>query len=159
MAEQTLQSIGLAPERATVLIDDALSDGVTDDELQQVDAADGGIMAALSDVDLKPSDGMVEEAKRGLAWRDEHGRGGTAVGVARARDIANRKSLSPETVSRMVSFFSRHEGNKKADGFSPGEDGFPSNGRIAWALWGGDAGMTWARSKFEQLKNAREVAK
>jgi hypothetical protein len=38
MAEQTLQSIGLTPERAALLIEDALSDGVTDDELQQVDA-------------------------------------------------------------------------------------------------------------------------
>jgi hypothetical protein len=159
MADQTLQSIGLSPERSRALLDDALASGVTDDELHQVDAADADIMAALSDVDLTPSEGMKEEARRGLDWRKEHGRGGTPVGIARARDIANGKSLSPETVSRMVSFFSRHEGNKKADGFSPGEDGFPSNGRIAWALWGGDAGQTWARSKFEQLRNAREVAK
>ena len=56
-------------------------------------------------------------------------------------------------------FFARHEVDKKGTGFSPGEDGFPSNGRIAWALWGGDAGMSWARSKYEQLQNAREVAK
>ena len=160
MADQTLQSIGLSPERSKALIDDALGNGVSDDEIEQVDAeADFDVAAALSDVDLKPSAGMIEEAKRGLAWRDEHNRGGTAVGVARARDIANGKNLSPETVSRMVSFFSRHEGNKKAEGFSPGEDGFPSNGRIAWALWGGDAGQSWAQSKFEQLKNAREVAK
>lgn len=160
MADQTLQSIGLSPERSKALIDDALGNGVTDAELQQVDAeADLGIQAALSDVDLKPSAGMIEEAKRGLAWRDEHNRGGTAVGVARARDIANGKNLSPETVSRMVSFFSRHEVDKKGTGFSPGEDGFPSNGRIAWALWGGDAGQSWARSKYEQLQNAREVAK
>jgi hypothetical protein len=127
--------------------------------LQQVDAeGDADLIAALSDVDLTPTDGMVEEARRGLAWRDEHGRGGTAVGIARARDIANRKKLSPETVSRMTSFFSRHEVDKKGTGFSPGEDGFPSNGRIAWALWGGDAGQTWAASKYEQLQNAREVA-
>ena len=160
MADQTLQSIGLSPERSKALIDDALGNGVTDAELQQVDAeADLEIEAALSDVDLKPSAGMIEEAKRGLAWRDEHNRGGTAVGVARARDIANGKNLSPETVSRMVSFFSRHEVDKKGTGFSPGEDGFPSNGRIAWALWGGDAGQSWARSKYEQLQNAREVAK
>jgi len=155
--DQTLQSIGLSPERSRALIDDALGSGVTDDELQQVDAADGDIMAALSDVDLTPSEGMKEEAQRGLDWRKEHGRGGTPVGIARARDIANGKSLSPETVGSMVRFFARHEGNKKAEGFSPGEDGFPSNGRIAWALWGGDAGETWARSKYEQLQNAREV--
>lgn len=45
MADQTLQSIGLTPERATLLIEDALGNGVTDDELQQVDATAGEMMA------------------------------------------------------------------------------------------------------------------
>lgn len=160
MADQTLQSIGLSPERSRALIDDALGNGVTDAELQQVDAeGESDIEAALSDVDLTPSAGMREEAQRGLDWRSEHGRGGTPVGIARARDIANGRSLSPETVGSMVRFFARHEVDKKGTGFSPGEDGFPSNGRIAWALWGGDAGMSWANAKYEQLQNAREVAK
>ena len=90
------------------------------------------------DINTKPTDEMAEEAKRGLDWRKEHGRGGTLIGVARARDISNRKELSINTVRRMYSFFSRHEVDKKAEGFSPGEDGYPSAGRIAWALWGGD---------------------
>ena len=93
----------------------------------------------------KPTDGMVEEAKRGLEWRREFGRGGTEVGIARARDIQGGKNLSESTIKRMHSFFSRHEVDKKAEGFRPGEDGYPSNGRIAWALWGGDAGQRWAR--------------
>lgn len=93
----------------------------------------------------KPTDGMVEEAKRGLEWRREFGRGGTEVGIARARDIQSGKNLSESTVKRMHSFFSRHEVDKKAEGFRPGEKGYPSNGRIAWALWGGDAGQRWAR--------------
>ena len=100
----------------------------------------------------KPTSGMVEEAKRGLEWRSEFGRGGTAVGIARARDISNGKNLSKDTVKRMFSFFSRHEVDKKAKGFRPGEDGFPSNGRIAWALWGGDAGFSWSRKITERLK-------
>lgn len=91
-----------------------------------------------------PTAGMVEEAKRGLAWRREFGRGGTEIGVARARDISNGKDLPLETVKRVSSFFARHEVDKQAEGFRPGEDGYPSNGRIAWALWGGDAGKTWA---------------
>ena len=100
----------------------------------------------------KPTSGMVEEAKRGLDRRSEFGRGGTAVGIARARDISNGKNLSKDTVKRMFSFFSRHEVDKKAKGFRPGEDGFPSNGRIAWALWGGDAGFSWSRKITERLK-------
>lgn len=99
----------------------------------------------------KPTAGMREEAERGLAWRREFNRGGTAVGVARARDIANGKNLSDDTVRRMHSYFSRHEVDKKGQGFSPGEDGFPSAGRIAWALWGGDPGKTFAETITTRL--------
>lgn len=100
----------------------------------------------------KPTAGMKAEADRGLEWRREHGRGGTAVGIARARDIMNDKELSEDTVLRMYSFFSRHEVDKKAEGFKPGEDGFPSNGRIAWALWGGDAGFSWSKRIRDRLE-------
>jgi hypothetical protein len=91
-----------------------------------------------------PTDEMAAEAERGLEWRREYGRGGTEVGVARARDIANKRDLSMDTVRRMNSYFARHEVDKEAEGFRPGEDGYPSAGRIAWALWGGDAGQSWA---------------
>jgi hypothetical protein len=94
----------------------------------------------------KPTDGMVAEAERGLAWRREYGRGGTEVGLARARDISNRKNLPIDTVKRMKAYFDRHEVDKKGKGWSPGEDGYPSTGRIAWALWGGDPGWTWAKA-------------
>jgi len=99
----------------------------------------------------KPTDGMKSEAQKGLDWRKEHGRGGTEVGIARARDITNGKNLSNDTIKRMYSFFSRHEVDKKAEGFRPGEDGYPSNGRIAWALWGGDAGFSWSKKIMNQL--------
>ena len=91
-----------------------------------------------------PNEAMADEAQRGLDWRREFGRGGTEVGIARARDISNRVNLSMDTVRRMASYFARHEVDKEAEGFRPGEDGYPSNGRIAWALWGGDAGQSWA---------------
>jgi len=100
----------------------------------------------------KPTKGMIVEAQKGLDWRKEHGRGGTAVGIARARDIVNGKNLSESTVKRMYSFFSRHEVDKQGEGFTPDEDGFPSNGRIAWALWGGDAGFTWSKAIVDRLK-------
>lgn len=104
-------------------------------------------------ISFTPTDGMVREAKKGLEWRSKFGRGGTMVGVARARDISNRKQLSASTAKRMFSFFSRHEVDKKAQGFRPGEKGYPSNGRIAWALWGGDAGYAWARKKVQQIES------
>jgi HK97 family phage portal protein len=117
---------------------------------------------ALEDVDTKPTSEMAELANRGLALREEYGRGGTAVGVARARDIGNRANLSPETVRRMHAFFSRHRVDLDAEGAQPGEDGYPSAGAIAWMLWGGDpsnpdgAGAGWAARKVEELDVASE---
>lgn len=105
----------------------------------------------------KPTSGMKSEAQKGLDWRKEHGRGGTAVGIARARDLVNGKELPEPTVKRMFSFFSRHEVDKQGQGFSPGEDGYPSNGRIAWALWGGDAGFTWSKAIVERLKKEERL--
>lgn len=98
-----------------------------------------------------PPQGARTEARRGLEWRREFNRGGTAIGVARARDISNGKELSISTINRMVSYFARHEVDKKGQGWSPGEDGYPSAGRIAWALWGGDAGRTWANSIADRM--------
>jgi phage gp29-like protein len=99
-----------------------------------------------SATDLKPTKEMADEAKLGLEWRRKFNRGGTEIGVARARDISNRANLSMDTINRMSSYFARHEVDKKALGFSPGEPGYPSAGRIAWALWGGDAGKKWVDS-------------
>jgi len=90
-----------------------------------------------------PTEAMVEEAERGLAWRAEFGRGGTTIGVARARDIANKRTLSPSTIRRMRSYFARHEVDKDAKGFKRGTEGFPSPGRVAWDAWGGDEGKRW----------------
>jgi len=105
----------------------------------------------------KPTEGMIAEANRGLEWRREFGRGGTSVGIARARDISNGKSLPLATVKRMKSFFARHEVDKKAEGFRPGEKGYPSNGRIAWALWGGDAGKSWSEKIVNQSERIMDL--
>jgi len=111
---------------------------------------------AESDVDTTPTDAMAKEAERGLAMRKEFNRGGTEVGVARAVQLVSKERLSPRTVRRMHSFFSRHEVDKRAEGFRQGEEGYPSAGKIAWLLWGGDAGQTWARRKAAALDKERE---
>lgn len=103
------------------------------------------------EIDSIPTEAMAEEARRGLQWREKFGRGGTMVGVARARDISNRKELSAETIRRMHSYFSRHEVDKQGQGFTQGEEGYPSAGRIAWALWGGDQGQSWAKARAEKM--------
>lgn len=78
--------------------------------------------------------------------RREYGRGGTEIGVARARDLSNGRPVSAETIGRMVSFFARHEGSKD----SGPEDG--RNGKIAWLLWGGDPGRSWANEIYSRMK-------
>jgi hypothetical protein len=79
-------------------------------------------------------------AKRGLELRKKYNRGGTEVGVARARDLSNGASLSLDTIKRMNSYFARHEVDKKGEGW-----GTDSAGYIAWLLWGGDAGWSWVK--------------
>ncbi len=106
---------------------------------------------ALSDINTTPTSEMASEAKRGLELRKKFNRGGTAVGVARANQLVARERLSISTVKRMYSFFSRHEVDKRAEGFRQGEEGYPSAGKIAWLLWGGDSGFAWAKRKRQQI--------
>ena len=119
-------------------------------------------MCGKSETDLKPTATMAELAEKGLKWRQEYGRGGTEVGVARARDISNRKNLSEETINRMVSYFSRHRVDLDAEAANPSSDDYPSAGVIAWLLWGGDpndpdgAGYGWALRKQKELESRKE---
>ncbi len=101
---------------------------------------------------FEPTNEMAAEAELGLKWREEYNRGGTEVGVARARDISNKRNLSFETITRMYSYFERHAVDKEASGWNQGEDGFPSAGRVAWQLWGGDAGRDWATAIYNRYK-------
>lgn len=107
-------------------------------------------------IDFTPPAGARAEAKRALAWRKEFGRGGTPVGIARARDLSNGVNISPSTARRMKAFFDRHQSDRSAEGWRPGEKGYPSNGRIAHGLWGGDSGYAWSRKLVSQMNAADE---
>ena len=94
-----------------------------------------------------PPQGVQNAAKRALGWiRDGlAGAGFTDVGRKRASDLARGASVSRDTVGRMANYFARHAGDSRAEGFSSGEPGFPSPGRVAWDAWGGDAGASWSQ--------------
>ena len=111
---------------------------------------------AIADINFTPPEGVRKEAAKGLEWRREFNRGSTAVGVARARDLSNGATISPSTARRMKAYFDRHEVDKKGQGWSQGEEGYPSAGRIAWACWGGDPGRSWANSLVEQMNAGGE---
>lgn len=121
--------------------------------------------AALTNLDISvfsSSDRMhtipksvVAEAKRGLEWRKEHDRGGTQVGLNTARTLAKGGQIGIRKIRHIAKYFPRHEVDKKGKGYKPGDDGYPSKGRIAWALWGGDAAQRWASAIVER-ENRKE---
>ena len=111
-------------------------------------------VAATTDLDIKVfsnNDRMYTipksvqaEAKRGLEWRKEENRGGTSVGLNTARTLARGGQIGIRKIRHIAKYFPRHEVDKKGKGYKPGVKEYPSNGRIAWALWGGDAARSWA---------------
>ena len=106
-----------------------------------------------------PPDGVRAEARRALKWIEQgHAGGGfTDTGRKRAADLAAGRSVSRETIGRIANYLARHEGDKKGKGWAPGEDGYPSPGRVAWAAWGGDPAKPWTASilKSEESKTNR----
>ena len=103
-----------------------------------------------------PNEGMRAEAQRYRDWKSDGEGGGTDVARTRASQILSGNELSADTVVTMSAWFARHEVDKQGKGFSPGEDGYPSNGRVAWAAWGGDAGKSWSDARSKRIKKARE---
>lgn len=112
-------------------------------------------------IDFTPPEAVQKAALRGLALRRKYGRGGLTTqqageqgigsGVARAATLAKGTAVSPDTIRQMVAFFSRHEQHKD----TPPEEG---NGRIAWLLWGGDAGRAWATAVLRRMDAADSKA-
>jgi hypothetical protein len=94
---------------------------------------------------FRPPQGVQAEARRALEWiKEGHaGSGFTDVGRKRASDLARGAEVSLDTVKRMRSFLSRHAVDSQGKGWSPGSDGYPSPGRVAYSAWGGKAGLSW----------------
>lgn len=109
-----------------------------------------------SHIDFTPPQGAQDAGKRALEVRADKPpsqRGMTEVGLARARDLANGKELSPDTVKRMLNYFTRHEGDKQGSTWDDQGKGWQ-----AWHGWGGDAGYAWARKVVKQMDAADEKA-
>jgi Fe-Mn family superoxide dismutase len=124
-----------------------------------------------SHIDFKPPESVANAAAKGLEYRqkaspsnrggltsEEAGKQGIGSGVQRAVNLKNRDTVSPETIRKMHGFFSRHEKNK---GISEENKGTPWNdkGYVAWLLWGGDPGQSWAAKIMRQMDAADEKAK
>ena len=95
----------------------------------------------------KVPEGVSSAAKRAIKWIEDGKAGGgfTSTGRRRASQLASGGSVSRDVVARMKSYLSRHQVDKKAEGFYSGQEGYPSPGRVAYDAWGGDAGYAWVR--------------
>jgi hypothetical protein len=103
----------------------------------------------INDEDIIPPVNVAKNAAKGLELHGKYKRGGTKVGWARARQLKNREAVSSKDIVKIASYFARHEIDKQAEDFSNNEN--PSNGYIAWLLWGGDEGQKWANNIKEKL--------
>ena len=100
---------------------------------------------------FKPTAKMAENARLGLELRERFGRGGTEVGVRRARQLAAREALTPADIKSMYSYFARHAVDKNTTRHVWGSTENPSAGFVAWLLWGGDEGQAWVGKQREKL--------
>jgi hypothetical protein len=104
----------------------------------------------------KPTSGMQSAARRAIKLKEQgKAKGaGTAVGWTRAGQLARGETLSLSTVKRMYSYFSRHEVDKQGKDWDNAES--PSNGKIMWLAWGGDAGFSWSRKIVNREKTMKK---
>ena len=98
----------------------------------------------MTELSMKPTDTMAANARHGLRLREKFGRGGTEVGVARARQLIAQGEMEASDIKSMHSYFARHTVDKETTTHKWNSDTDPSAGFIAWLLWGGDAGQEWA---------------
>jgi hypothetical protein len=88
--------------------------------------------------------GASNNAKRAIAFKEKNGsKCGTQVGWVRARQLADKKNITRDTIARMASF-KRHQQHKDV----PYTEGC---GGLMWDAWGGSAGINWAISKLKQI--------
>lgn len=118
-------------------------------------------------ISFVPPKSVANAAERGLEYRQKAGgKGGLSTseakaegigsGVQRAVNLKNRDELSPATVRRMKAFFDRHQKNKSV---SAGKEPWEDRGYVAWLLWGGDPGYTWAKKVVLQMEAADKRSK
>lgn len=119
----------------------------------------GELKRAVADGSYSPPAGVAVAAKRALKWIAEGkaGSGFTAVGRARANQLASGEDVSADVVNRMISYFARHEVDKQATGFYADQEGYPSAGRVAWDAWGGEPGQAWVNG-LDQVDNVRALS-
>lgn len=140
----------------------AVSGGISEEALAWAENPEWA--EKYSHIDFRPPQSVADAAARGLELRKKYKRGGLSPqeagkqgigsGVTRATSLKNRQTLSPDTIGRMVSYFSRHAKDLRSEAARKSSE--PTAGEIAWLLWGGNPGKAWAEKIRAQMEKADE---
>ena len=158
----TRSGVALCPAHLDLSkLDSLLGKGVKQDIKAGVDMLDPG---SRNFVHFPMQGSGARGAQALLLDRDQVLWVGTQNGIERwtmegrypkRRVLGPAQGLPPGTIKRMVSFFARHEVDKRARNF--GNEDNPSAGYIAWLLWGGDEGRAWAIEMKKKVGNAPDI--
>jgi hypothetical protein len=102
-----------------------------------------------------------KNAQLAIDWKEKYGRdeveAGTAVGWARANQLAKGEMLSADTVGRMASFNRHRKNSTIAPEFK--ETPWLDKGYVSWLIWGGDEGVDWAMAKMDEISKTESINK
>lgn len=100
-------------------------------------------MSSVALKTFRAPEGVRNNARRGIELNEKVGnRCATQTGKVRAQQVAN-ESMSLDTVKRMYSYLSRAETY-----YDPNDT--KACGTISYLLWGGKAGLAWARNVLRE---------
>lgn len=94
---------------------------------------------------------VKNEAQQSLDWVRGFDRGSSIIGLKIARMLTTEHYLPLSKIARISAYFSRRASSiTEAAGWSPGEQGYPTDDRIRYGLWGGEAARTWTSKISEK---------
>ena len=100
-----------------------------------------------------------KNAQLAIDWKEKYGRdkveAGTAVGWARANQLAKGENISGDTVKRMASFNRHRKNSTIAPEFK--ETPWLDKGYVSWLIWGGDEGVDWALEKSKTITESKSL--
>lgn len=165
----------LTGKRSLSQLDDEGVEAVAEWVRSRYHRGDRPMMHAASEryegIDFKPPEAVANAAARGLEYRQkaspsnrggltpaEAAKEGIGSGVQRAVNLKNRDTVSPETIKKMVGFFSRHEKNKSVAAEHKNEP-WNDKGYVSWLLWGGGPGKSWSEKIMQQMARVDQTPK
>jgi starvation-inducible DNA-binding protein len=102
-------------------------------------------------INMCPPPEIAEVCRQGIELGKQYGRGSTIVGIKLAQSIISasesQTELSVSKIKQIYNFFCRHKRNSK----NKTKNDEPGNGKIAWAMWGGDKCCQWVKNIIREM--------